>query len=242
MQTNIQISIVIPTYNRSNYLLKIIFQGLYRFRSIAEYGGGDGSPVISALKNKDCDFRGIIRSWEINKVSAGLGQQEILKNGLSSNYILIDEPFPEERLPDAELVISNPPYIPSRRKSDLNLPELHGGVNGNEVSKKILAFGYDNVLLVVSSYSDPQGLISNALKLGFKVAAFLVNELPFGPYTKQNCVMSRIEEMKRQNKAFFNNESYFISGVLFSKEIKGPDRSNELLTRLKAANSLQLVA
>ena len=81
-------------------------------------------------------------------------------------------------------VISNPPYIPAPDR-DILMPELWGGVHGNDLVLQLLKAGYDNVIAAVASYSDPATTVRTAEDLGYRVVNFLAMALDFGPYSSE---------------------------------------------------------
>ncbi|HCF26215.1 MAG TPA: SAM-dependent methyltransferase, partial [Cyanobacteria bacterium UBA11049] len=111
---------------------------------------------------------------------------------------------------------SNPPYLPAL-DNKLYQPLLHGGTEGITVTKKLLSLDYPNVLTLVSSYSDPVGLINYALAIGYSVANFIVSPMSFGYYSSEPKVQDRIQELRRSNRAFYSDNIYLLAGVLFTK-------------------------
>ena len=65
------------------------------------------------------------------------------------------------------------------------MPELWGGVHGNDLVLQLLKSGYDNVIAAVASYSDPETTVRTAEDLGYRVANFLAMGLDFGPYSSE---------------------------------------------------------
>lgn len=109
-------------------------------------------------------------------------------------------------------------------------PLLHGGIDGITVTKKLLTLGYENVLVMVSSYSNPEGMIDYARAKGYCVASFIVSPLTFGYYSSDPKVRNRIEELRRNNMAFYSKNIYLLAGVLFTKQQESHvDLSAELL-------------
>ena len=86
--------------------------------------------------------------------------------------------------PPVSTVISNPPYIPAPDR-DILMPELWGGVHGNDLVLQLLKAGYDNVIAAVASYSDPVTTVRTAGDLGYRVVNFLAMGLDFGPYSNE---------------------------------------------------------
>ncbi len=109
-------------------------------------------------------------------------------------------------------------------------PLLHGGIEGITVTKQLLSLNYQNVLVLVSSYSNPEGLINYALGKNYSVSDFMISPLPFGYYSSEPKVKDRIRELRRNNRAFYSKNIYLLAGVLFTKESASTgDLSTELV-------------
>src|SRR3712207_8208446 len=70
--------------------------------------------------------------------------------------------------PRVATVIANPPYIPAPDR-DILMPELWGGVYGNDLVLQLLKAGYRNVVTAVPSYADPGTTVRTAEDLGYRV-------------------------------------------------------------------------
>lgn len=199
---------------------------------IIEFGSGDGTPVISSLLKSD--FAGLIYGFEINKLSWKLAQSKIKEHQLSSKYVIQNESFFDVSRPTANYLISNPPYLPAA-DDNIYQPRLHGGIDGSTIASQLLSLGYENVLLLVSSYSNPEGLINYAIAQGYHISNFIVSPLKFGFYSSDPKVKTTILELRKQSKAFYSNNIYLLAGVLFTKPDEHTvDLSTELLQVLKS--------
>lgn len=200
--------------------------------TVIEFGSGTGSPVIAAILNSG--FSGCVHGYEISPDAAEAATQAIEQNGLGRNYVVYNESFFDSiGIPQSDYLIANPPYVPSDNSELLTLPGLHGGSEGNDISKKLLSSGYKNVFLEVSSYSNPVGLINHALSLGYKMTDFQVTQMPFGIYSRQDIVQERINEMREAGKAFFSDRCYLVGSAFFTKNLTSePDLSQEFLACL----------
>jgi hypothetical protein len=90
-------------------------------------------------------------------------------------------------------------------------------------------------MVLISSYSNPIGTIDYALEKGYAVANFMLKPLPFGYYSSEPKVRSRIRELRRNRQAFYSSNIYFLAGVLFQQhQICTMDLSNELIQVLTA--------
>ena len=194
--------------------------------SLIEFGSGDGSPVINSLLRTR--FDGLIHGFEINSSAWKAANSTIEEYNLGDKYVIHNQSFFDSSRPKAEYLISNPPYLPAP-DDDIYMPPLHGGVDGSTLTKKLLSLGYDNVLLMISSFSDPEGTINLAIEKGYSVSDFVVVPLPFGYYSSEPKVRNTITELRKNNKAFYSDKIYFLAGVLFKKQ---QDFSKDLSTEL----------
>ncbi|MDE2020225.1 MAG: SAM-dependent methyltransferase [Patescibacteria group bacterium] len=204
--------------------------------TIIEFGSGTGEPVIWALDRNRSSFAGIIHGYEINVEAAETAERLIGEYGLAARYVVHPVSFFEtQRKPQADYLIANPPYLPCKEenKGRLFLPYLFGGESGNDISKKLLDCGYNNVFLEVSSYSDPVAVVEHAQQLGYKIENFSISPLTLGVYSRQNIVQERLQEMRKAGKAFYSNDGYLVGGAFFTKENNGkPDLSDDFLASL----------
>ncbi len=195
--------------------------------SIIEFGSGDGNPVIKSLLVTQ--FSGVVHGFELNDSACKAANSKIKEYGLSANYIVHNRSFFDSLRPQAKYLISNPPYLPAL-DNQIYQPLLHGGLDGTAVTKKLLALDYENVLVMVSSYSHPEGLIDYAITQGYYTSNFIISPLKFGYYSSEPKVMNRIRDMQKNNMAFCSKNIYLLAGVLFTKQQKVKvDLSTELL-------------
>lgn len=195
--------------------------------SIIEFGSGDGSPVIQSLLRTR--FNGVVHGFEVNNLACETANSKIKEYELSDKYLIHNcSLFDSARL-DAQYLISNPPYLPAL-DNKLYQPLLHGGIDGITVSKQLLSLDYENVLLMMSSYSNPEGLIDYGITRGYCTSNFIISPLTFGYYSSEPKVMNRILEMRKNNMAFCSENIYLLAGVLFTKQEKAKvDISSELV-------------
>jgi len=179
-----------------------------------EFGSGDGSPVIESLLRTE--FDGTIQGFEINPSAYQVACLKIRECQLSHQYIIHNHCLFGSVAPEATFLVSNPPYLPAL-DNQLYQPLLHGGTEGITVTKKLLSLNYPHVLALVSSYSNPYGLIQYAHSKNYEVSDFIVSPMPFGYYSSEPKVMGRIKELKCQNQAFYSKNIYLLAGVLFSQ-------------------------
>ncbi len=194
---------------------------------LVEFGSGDGSPVINALLR--VQFSGLIRGFELNQAACKIANSMVEEYNLDDKYIVQNQSFFEFSKPDSAYLISNPPYLPAPDE-DIYMPLLRGGSDGSGLTKRLLSLGYDSVLLMISSFSDPKGTVDYAKLEGYNVADFVVVPLKFGYYSSEPKVRTCIEQMRENNTAFYSGSIYFLGGVLFKKQLNNlPDLSAELI-------------
>lgn len=193
---------------------------------IVEFGSGDGSPVVKSLLNTR--FAGTIYGFELNDVAYKIATLNIEEYELSHKYIVDNTSFFESSIPKAKYLISNPPYLPAL-DSNIYQPLLHGGVDGSSIARKLLSLGYENVLLMLSSYSNPEGFINYAIAKGYCVANFIISPLKFGYYSSDPKVKHTISELQKNGMAFYSDNVYLLAGVLFTQDKSEGDLSTELI-------------
>ncbi|HEY9699934.1 MAG TPA: SAM-dependent methyltransferase [Trichocoleus sp.] len=201
--------------------------------SMIEFGAGDGSPVIHCLIKTP--FAGEIHGYELNPSACDLARSRIKQYQLEGKYTVHNQCFFEGlRSSSFSHLIANPPYIPAP-DDDICMPALHGGVDGATITKQLLSLDCDNVMLMISAYSNPIETIECAIEQGYHVADFMVTPLHFGYYSSEPKVRNWITEMRKHQKAFYSANIYFLAGVLFEKKRQSSvDLSAELLKVMTA--------
>jgi len=211
----------------SHCLETLVLKNCFNSESIIEFGSGDGSPVIKSLLRTE--FEGTIHGFELNGLACQVANSKIKEYKLSGKYIIHNRCLFDSAKPDATYLVSNPPYLPAL-DNKIYQPLLHGGIEGITVTKQLLSLNYQNVLVLVSSYSNPEGLINYALAKDYYVSDFMISPLQFGYYSSEPKVRDRITELRRNNRAFYSKNIYLLAGVLFTKESASTgDLSTELV-------------
>ncbi|PSN15983.1 SAM-dependent methyltransferase [filamentous cyanobacterium CCT1] len=182
---------------------------------IVEFGSGDGSPVIQALLRSP--FQGTIQGYELNLAAYQLAKLRIEQYGLTPYYQVYNDCFFEGSPAEARCLIANPPYLPAP-DNQLYMPSLHGGSDGATITKQLIAQGCEQVMLMISAYSNPVDTVNHALKLGYELVDFMVTPLKFGYYSCEPKVRDSIAKLKCKRQAFFSERIYFLAGVLFRKK------------------------
>jgi methylase of polypeptide subunit release factors len=118
-------------------------------------------------------FHGLIHGFELNTSAWKAANSIIDKYQLGDKYIIYNSCLFESSQPNANYLVANPPYLPAP-DNDIYLPLLFGGIDGATITNKLLSLNYDNVLLLVSSFSNPESTIQKAKANGYYVNNFLV--------------------------------------------------------------------
>jgi methylase of polypeptide subunit release factors len=199
---------------------------------VVEFGAGDGSPVINCLLKTP--FATAIHGYELNAIACGVATSRIKQYGLSHKYIIHNQCFFQHFPENASYLIANPPYLPAP-DSDLYMPALHGGTDGARITNQLLSVGCENLMLMISAYSNPVETIDHAIAQGYQVADFMVSPLQFGYYSCEPKVQQAIAELRRKRRAFYSANTYFLAGVLFTRQTANqPDLSVEFLKVMTA--------
>ncbi|OUL35620.1 SAM-dependent methyltransferase [Nostoc sp. T09] len=210
----------------SNCLENLVLRNCENAESIVEFGSGDGTPVInSLLRNK---FEGVIHGFELNTSAWKAANLTIDEYNLANKYIINNSCLFKSSKPQAQYLVANPPYLPAP-DPDIYMPLLFGGIDGATITNNLLSLGYENVLVLISSFSNPTSTIEQAQEQGYTVSNFIVLPLKFGYYSSEPKVKQHIEELRNHKMAFYSGEYYFLAGVLFNKcQNNTTDLSKEL--------------
>src|SRR3954469_16422919 len=137
---------------------------------VVELGTGDATAISDVVRS----LPGLrVRSFDISASSVEAARANIAARGLSERYTVELGDFFDQA--DAaggtpvSTVISNPPYIPAPDR-DILMPELWGGVRGNDLVLQLLKSGYENVIAAVASYSDPRESVQTATHPAYRGA------------------------------------------------------------------------
>ena len=209
----------------SQCIKELVLKQCNKSEIIAEFGAGDGTPVINSLL--ETKFKGKIYGFELNQSAYEVAKSNVRKYELDNKYIVKNQSF-FTLIPNAEYLISNPPYLPAI-DNHIYQPLLHGGSDGSEIARKLLSLSYENVLLMVSSYSNPQSLVEYAKSNGYSTRDFTIAPLNFGYYSSEPKVKSMILEMQKKGLAFYSENIYLLAGVLFTRNQVKVDLSSELI-------------
>ncbi|UBF27553.1 methyltransferase [Kovacikia minuta CCNUW1] len=183
--------------------------------SVVEFGAGDGSPVISCLLK--INFDATVSGYELNPSACEIAESRIEQYQLSSKYKIYNQCFFKNAPAEASYLIANPPYLPAPDE-DLYMPSLHGGLDGATITKQLLSIGCKNVFLMISAYSNPVETVEYAIDQGYQIVDFMISPLKFGYYSREPKVKNTIADLRKNRKAFYSRNIYFLAGVLFRQK------------------------
>jgi predicted RNA methylase len=201
---------------------------------VVELGTGDAT-VISDVVRSLPDLR--VHSFDISASSVETARANISARGVADRYTVELGDFFDQADsaggPEVTTVISNPPYIPAPDRNIL-MPELWGGVHGNDLVLQLLKAGYENVVTAVASYSDPEATVRTAGDLGYRVANFLAMGLDYGRYSSEPKVRDHIRRLCDAGHGWAGEDEYMVAVALFTRNPDIPgDRADQLLRALQ---------
>jgi methylase of polypeptide subunit release factors len=201
---------------------------------VVELGTGDATAIADVVANLP-ELR--VASFDISESSVLAARANIAARGVDDRYTVELGDF-FDRADSAggaaaSTVIANPPYIPAPDR-DILMPELWGGVHGNDLVLQLFKAGYENVITAVASYSDPVATVRTAGDLGYRVANFLAMALDYGRYSSEPKVQAHIRRMCAEGRAWAADDGYMVAVALFTRnpDVAG-DRAEQLLRSLQ---------
>ncbi|TFV59041.1 UNVERIFIED_ORG: methylase [Bacillus sp. AZ43] len=201
---------------------------------VVELGTGDATAIADVVRSLP-DLR--VRSYDISAPTVATARANIAARGVADRYTVELGDFFDQADssggPAVSTVISNPPYIPAPDR-DILMPELWGGLHGNDLVLQLLKAGYDNVITAVASYSDPVETVRTAGDLGYRVVNFLAMGLDFGAYSSEPKVRDHIRRICAEGRGWAGEDGYMVAVALLSRDpdVRG-DRADQLLTALQ---------
>jgi predicted RNA methylase len=201
---------------------------------VVELGTGDATAIADVVRS----LPGLrVRSFDISAPSVATARANIAARGVADRYTVELGDFFDRADSAAgspvSTVISNPPYIPAPDR-DILMPELWGGMHGNDLVLQLLKAGYDNVVAAVASYSDPLATVRTAVDLGYRVVNFLAMGLDFGTYSSEPKVRDHIRRLCAEGRGWAGEDGYMVAVALFSRNPDIPgDRADQLLRALQ---------
>ena len=203
-------------------------------QGVAELGTGDATAIADVVAGLP-DLR--VRSFDISASSVERARENIATRGVADRYTVELGDFFDRAdsaaAPPVSTVIANPPYIPAPDR-DILMPELWGGVYGNDLVLQLLKAGYRNVITAVPSYADPGTSVRTAEDLGYRVANFLAMGLDYGEYSSEPKVRDHIRRLCAEGRGWAGEDEYMVAVALFTQEPDIPgDRATQLLRALQ---------
>ncbi|MCZ2861016.1 methylase [Blastococcus sp. VKM Ac-2987] len=201
---------------------------------VDELGTGDATAIADVVRG----LPGLrVRSYDISASSVEQARVNIADRGVADRYTVELGDFFDQADSaggqQASTVISNPPYIPAPDR-DILMPELWGGVHGNDLVLQLLKAGYTNVISAVASYSDPLATVRTAEELGYRVVNFLAMGLDFGPYSNEPKVREHIRRLCADGHGWAGEDGYMVAVALFTRDPDLPgDRADQLVKSLQ---------
>lgn len=201
---------------------------------VLELGTGDASAIADVVRALP-DLR--VRSFDISADSLDRARRNIAERGVADRYTVEHGDFfaapGVDGAAPVPTVIANPPYIPAP-DGDIRMPELWGGVHGNDLSLQLLKAGHPNLIMAVASYSDPIGTVTTAGDLGYRVVNFLAMGLDYGPYSSEPKVREHIRRLCAEGRGWSGEDEYMVAVALFTQDPEIPgDRADQLLRALQ---------
>ena len=201
---------------------------------VVELGSGDATAISDVVAS----LPGLrVRGFDISAPSVEKARENIRARGVDDRYTVeLGDFFDQADAsggPQIATVISNPPYIPAPDR-DILMPELWGGVHGNDLVMQLLKAGYDNVVAAVASYSDPVATVRTAEDAGYRVANFLAMGLDYGTYSSEPKVRDHIRRLCDEGRGWAGDDEYMVAVALFTRNPDVPgNRSDQLLRALQ---------
>src|SRR5262245_61896227 len=107
---------------------------------IVEIGAGTAIPVVEALRR--CESTIPVRGFELDDQACRIASKTVAKSGLPNYSIVAGDFFDVSADAPERCAVGNPPYLPSDDPA-MGAPDLWGGGDGAEVSRRVLASGFD---------------------------------------------------------------------------------------------------
>lgn len=210
---------------------------------IVEIGAGTAVPVVDALRRSASEVR--IQGFERDRQAYLAAAATVAREALPNYTVVQGDFFSIREGPTGEgsvgesprCAIGNPPYLPAA-EAMTRAPGLWGGRNGSEVARQVLSCGFDAVMLMTASISDPIAVLEHGRKEGYTVRDWMIQPIPFGGYSRERTVRRRIAELAEEGRAFFAPDSYLLAGVTWTRAATAePDGADVLERVLTSAGS-----
>lgn len=210
----------------SHCLRYLVFDRLNAGHNLVEFGSGDGIPVLNAIKKSN--FQGFVTGFEVNPVASEKARSYICASGLQDRYDVISGSFFDEVIFCKEhILISDPPFLPSKTNSIMD-PFLWGGNDGSDTYQRLIQQGYDTLMIMIASYSNPLKVLSVAFDHQYTVQDFLISPMTIGEYSREKPVWERLNQMKHAGEAFYSSTHFLLAGVVLAKNHTRVSMAKEL--------------
>jgi hypothetical protein len=205
----------------------------WRQEGVAELGSGDARAIGQVVRTQP-GLR--VHGTDISATSVQRARQTIDDLGVADRYTVeLGDFFEWADSPAGQhvsTVIANPPYIPAP-DGDILMPELWGGVHGNDLALRLLKAGFEHLLIALPSYSDPAETLATAADLGYRVANFLAMGLEFGRYSREPKVHRHIQQLVAAGHGWAGDDEYVVAVALLSQSPGVRDRSAQVRRALQ---------
>jgi hypothetical protein len=171
-------------------------------RRVLDVGCGCGIPTLTAARAGATDVLGV----DIMPCNVELTRNNVQRARLSHRVRALHGSWDDVRAGRLEvgaidLVVANPPYVPSGRGVVVD-----GGPTGTRMVAEIVRgfpWSSGGLALLFGSISDPVYCLELLAREGFEVCELLMQSVPFGRYTSRPPTLARLKELRAEGRAFF---------------------------------------
>lgn len=143
---------------------------------VLDVGTGSGIIALSAA-----EFAGSVLGVDVDPQAVSCARKNAVRNGIGNAEFRVSDLF-ENVEGKFDLIIFNPPYLPSGSIKD---KAVDGGRRGRQLIRKFIADAGDHlnpegrILILVSSLNEPEKIIKNFGKNGFEATKVAEKKLSF---------------------------------------------------------------
>ncbi|WP_232425198.1 methyltransferase [Pseudofrankia inefficax] len=176
---------------------------------------GTGIPLLEAIDRSESSVP--VRGYERDPGAYRAARRLADRKGPANYSVEFGDFFEYAARAKERCVVANPPYLPAEARRP-DGPGLHGGARGAAVTRRILGCPFDLAMLMISSISDPLGVLSEAGRRGYRVLDWAVRPIPFGPFCRDSAVWPILETLAADGQAYFRPEGYLLAGVTWVRD------------------------